>query len=187
MYQTSQIIPVTLTIRQALAGDIPLLTTLMEAAVRQLGSRDYSRQQIESALEYIFGIDSRLIDEGTYYVAEIDGQVAGCGGWSRSSKLFGGNQMKTQLELGASPGAASAAKIRAFFVHPNYARQGIGCRLMQISELAARRAGFKRLELLATLTGEPLYRQCGFTPVETVDVMLPNGISLPAVKMEKRL
>jgi GNAT superfamily N-acetyltransferase len=120
-------------------------------------------------------------------VAEVEGEIAGCGGWSRTSNLSASAQVQNKLIDEQLASTTDSAKIRAMFVHPNYARQGIGRRLMQMSELAAQRAGFKRLELIATLTGEPLYRRCGFARVETLDLLLPDGVSLRAVKMEKQL
>ena len=184
---TDRMIPITPTIRKAVTKDIPALTQLMEASVRRLNIRDYTPQQVESALEYAFVIDRQLIDGGTYYVAEVGGEIAGCGGWSRNSTLAGENQSPCDNGYRQVGSPGDAAKIRAVFVHPHYERQGIGRRLMQISEMAARQAGVTRLELLATLTGEPLYRQCGFTPLEWVTVTLPDGISLQGVQMEKRL
>lgn len=164
-----------------------MLTALMEQAVRRLNSQDYNQRQLESALEHVFRIDPQLIAGGTYYVAEVEGEIAGCGGWSHTGTLSAGAQVQNKLTDKQLGSTSDSAKIRAMFVHPKYARQGIGRRLMQMSELAARRAGFKRLELIATLTGEPLYRRCGFVRVETVDLVLPDGVSLWVVKMEKQL
>lgn len=189
MNQTSvERIPITPTIRQAAPADLPILSALMEQSVRGLNRQNYSDRQVESALAYVFGIDHQLIADGTYYVAEIEGEVAGCGGWSRNGRLYGGEeQVQWLLKDARRDTAGDAAKIRAMFVHPAYARRGVGRRIMQMSELAARRAGFRRLELIATLTGEPLYRKCGFLPVETFDIVMPDGVSLQAIKMEKPL
>jgi N-acetylglutamate synthase-like GNAT family acetyltransferase len=175
------------TIRQASPADLPILTALMEQSVRRLNRQNYSDQVLESALTYVFGIDHHLIADGTYYVAEIEGEVAGCGGWSRNGKLYGGAQVQLTSEADQQVSTSDAAKIRAMFVHPTYARQGVGRRLIQVSELAARRAGFRRLELIATLTGEPLYRKCGFVSVELFDIVMPDGLSLRALRMEKAL
>jgi GNAT superfamily N-acetyltransferase len=184
--RNAESIPIALTIRQALPADMPVLTALMEESVRQLNRQNYSAKQLESALAYVFGIDHQLITDGTYYVAEIDGEVVGCGGWSRHSVLYGGAQAQPRKEA-ARQSAGDVAKIRAMFVHPNYARRGVGRRIVQMSELAARRASFRRLELIATLTGEPLYRKCGFVPVDTFDIVMPDGLSLQAIRMEKSL
>jgi N-acetylglutamate synthase-like GNAT family acetyltransferase len=175
------------TVRQAVEGDIPILNALMEQSVRRLNIQDYGQQQLESALEHIFGIDHQLIADGTYYVAEIDGEVAGCGGWSRNGTLYGGARLRAMPQDPQVGKTEQAAKIRAMFVHPKFARRGVGTRLMQICELAARRAGFQRLELIATLTGEPFYRKAGFVPLDRLDLVMPNGLSLRAVRMSKQL
>jgi N-acetylglutamate synthase-like GNAT family acetyltransferase len=175
------------TVRQAVEGDIPILNALMEQSVRHLNVQDYGQQQLESALEHIFGIDHHLIADGTYYVAEIDGAVAGCGGWSRNGKLYGGAQVHAIPQDPQLRNPEEVAKIRAMFVHPKFARRGVGTRLMQICELAARRAGFRRLELIATLTGEPFYHKMGFTPLDRFDLVMPDGLSLQALRMAKQL
>lgn len=174
-------------VRQAVAADLPGLTKLMEQSVRRLNGQNYSPQQVESALNHIFGIDQQLIDDGTYYVAEIEGEIAGCGGWSRNGALYGGSQVQSSKDAHTIAAGGDAAKIRAMFVHPRFARMGVGTRLMQICELAARRAGFRRLELIATLTGEPFYRKFGFVVVDTFDLVMPDGMSLQASKMAKQL
>jgi GNAT superfamily N-acetyltransferase len=175
-----------ITIRPATADDIPALTALVDAAVRGLGASAYGPQQIESALKYVFGADTaRLIADGTYFVATIDGQLAGAGGWSRRTTLHAGAQVE-DVETFLDP-ARDAARIRAFYVHPRWARRGIGRRLLQCCEAAARAAGFTRLELLATLTGVPLYTASGFVATKPVDVTLPDGVTLPCVQMAKAL
>ena len=176
-----------LTIRQALPADLPTLTALMEDSVRQLGTQNYSQEQLESALAHIFGIDPELVEDGTYYVAEIDGTVAGCGGWSRRSTLYGKHQAEIAMGQESVVPSEGAAKIRAFFVHPHYARRGVGRQLMQTSEAAASENGGQRLELVATLTGVGLYRKCGFHVVDTLEVVTPDGITLQAIRMEKEL
>lgn len=178
---------VSLKLRPARLGDIPALTRLIEASVRGLGRQNYTSQQIESSLKYIFGVDTRLIEDGTYYVVEIGGQIVGAGGWSRRKTLYGGDRAKdgagdNLLDPGCDP-----AKIRAFYVHPDWARQGIGRQIMSACQDAARWAGFTRLELLATLTGAPLYAACGFKVVERVEVELPDGVILPTIRLAKHL
>lgn len=179
---------VDLKLRPARLEDIPVLARLVEASVRGLGRQNYSPQQIESSLKYIFGVDTRLlIEDGTYYVVEIGGQIVGAGGWSRRGRLYGGGPAKdgagdNLLDPGRDP-----AKIRGFYVHPNWARQGIGRQIMSACQDAAGWAGFTRLELLATLTGVPLYAACGFKVVERVELKLPDGVGFPAVRMAKHL
>ncbi|MCK6624086.1 MAG: GNAT family N-acetyltransferase [Anaerolineae bacterium] len=178
---------INLKLRQARLEDIPALTRLIEASVRGLGGRDYSPQQIESSLKYVFGVDTRLIEDGTYFVVESDYHLVGAGGWSRRKTLYGGDQAKGQAEENLLDPRRDSAKIRAFYVHPDWARQGIGRQMMSACEAAAGLAGFTRLELLATLTGAPLYAACGFDVVERVEVKLPDGIVLPTLKMVKQL
>jgi GNAT superfamily N-acetyltransferase len=175
-----------LTTRLANYEDRPKLQRLIEASVYGLNSQDYSPIQLESALEFILGIDNHLIDDGTYYVAEVEGQLAGAGGWSKRKPLYGKNASHQSGSELLDP-ASDAAKIRAFYVHPNYARRGIGRRLMEACEDAAREAGFRSLELLSTLTGVPLYQTTGFEMIEPVELVLPNGVSLPTYKMIKSL
>jgi GNAT superfamily N-acetyltransferase len=175
-------------LRQACPEDIPALVRLIEASVRGLGGRDYNLQQIESALKYVFGVDTQLIiEDGTYFVVEIDGHIVGAGGWSRRKTLYGGDRAKGRAEDNLLDPHRDPAKIRAFYVHPEWARQGIGRQMMSACQAAAGQSGFTRLELLATLTGVPLYIACGFKVVERVEVKLPDGVILPTVKMTKQL
>ncbi|MGH9970190.1 MAG: GNAT family N-acetyltransferase [Pyrinomonadaceae bacterium] len=132
-------------------------------------------------------MDSQLIKDQTYFVAEAEGKIVGCGGWSKRKTLFGGDQAKPdQLDEVLRP-ASDAARIRAFYVHPLWSRRGIGRRIVQACETAAKDAGFKRLELVATLPGEPLYSAMGYTLTEPFAIPLPNGQALPAFRMEKGL
>ncbi len=173
-------------IRPALQHDIPTLQRLIPESARALSRGWYSPQQIESAIRYVFGVDSRLIADATYYVADVGGEIAGCGGWSKRKTLFGGDQMKDSDDPLLDP-TCDAARIRAFFVHPRWARQGIGRRLIETCEQAARAAGFRRMELAATLPGEPLYAAMGYAAVKRFDHLTPDGTLLPLVHMEKWL
>jgi N-acetylglutamate synthase-like GNAT family acetyltransferase len=178
----------TIRIRPATERDSSALEALVDAAVRGLGSRDYTPRQIESALRYIFGVDTQLIGDGTYYVAERDSQIVGGGGWSRRQTLFRGDQVRPAVDAdGLLDPARDAAKIRAFYVHPAWARRGVGRQLLRACEQAARRAGFQRLELMATLTGAPLYAAHGFVAVEPAEVPMADGVTLPALRMAKIL
>ncbi len=172
--------------RVARPEEVPALNALISQSVRQLSVGYYSPAQIESALRYVFGVDSQLIADGTYYVAEAAGQVVGCGGWSRRRTLYGGDQHKTVADPLLDP-ARDAARIRAFFVHPAWARRGIGRTIMAVCEAAAYQAGFRRLELAATLPGEPLYAALGYAAGERVAAPLPDGQVLPIVLMHKQL
>lgn len=173
-------------IRPAKTDDISALEQLISESVRGLSAGYYTSDQIESALIHIFGIDTQLISDGTYYVAQAENQIAGCGGWSKRKTLYGGDQTKTGIDSLLDP-ETDAARIRAFFVHPGWARRGIGKQIIEACEKAAVRAGFKVIELAATLPGEPLYRACGYEVVERFEIDLPGGVNLPLAKMSKRL
>jgi GNAT superfamily N-acetyltransferase len=157
-----------------------------------LQAGDYSPAQIDGALGTVLGLDSVLIADQTYYVAEALGWVsteqgspiAGCGGWSKRKTLFGADRLPGRQPDLLDP-ATDAAKVRAIFVHPNFARQGLGSLILAHVEAAARAAGFKRYEMGSTLTGVPLYRLKGYIEVERIVVPLRNGEALPVVKMVK--
>ncbi len=173
-------------LRLARPEDLPGLNALIPASVRALSAGHYSPAQIESALKYVFGPDTQLIADGTYFVAESEGALVGCGGWSRRRTLYGGDQRKTGADPLLDP-AADAARIRAFFVRPDWARRGVASQIMAACADAARAAGFARLELMATLPGEPLYRAFGFAAVERAETLLPDGVRIPFVRMARGL
>jgi GNAT superfamily N-acetyltransferase len=168
-------------------ADIPALQELIPESVRGLSADHYSPAQIEAALIHLFGLDTQLINDGTYFVAEVDGQIVGGGGWSRRQTLYGGDQTKGGAEDPLLDPARQAARIRAFFVHPGWARRGIGTALMKTCEWAAREASFRALDLVATLPGQPLYASAGFVAIEPVRIPMPGGLTLPAVRMTKHL
>jgi GNAT superfamily N-acetyltransferase len=193
-------------IRHAVSGDVPVLRALIDASVRGLQTRDYTSTQIESALATVYGVDTQLIADGTYFVTEevpsvedvsvVAGNspaqppvstplVIGCGGWSKRKTLFGGDQW-TGREAALLDPQHDAAKIRAFFIHPLWVRRGIGSMILEACENAALAAGFTRFEMGATLTGVPLYRARGYVALENLEVPLANGEALPIVRMEKR-
>jgi GNAT superfamily N-acetyltransferase len=159
---------------------------LIDASVRGLSEPLYSRQQIDSALRYLFGPDSQLIADGTYYVAEVDGRVIASGGWSRRLTLHGGDQFKNADDPFIDP-HHEPARLRAFFVDPAWARRGIGRLLYYECSTAARAAGFGELELTATLPGEQLYTTLGFSVVERGAVTMPDGVELPTARMRRSL
>jgi GNAT superfamily N-acetyltransferase len=168
--------------------DVEALSELIPAATRQLSKGFYTPAQIERAVGHVYGVDRQLIKDGTYFVAEIDNQIAGCGGWSKRKTMFGGDNtgFKEQSDDLLDP-AHEPARIRAFFVHPNFARRGVGRAILATCEHAARDAGFARLELVATLPGEPLYTSCGYHRIEPLEIPIPDGSILPAIKMGKTL
>ena len=177
------------TLRLATDADIPTLHALIEASVRGLQAGDYTPEQMEGALGTVLGLDTQLIQDRTYFVAEAaDGQgsvrIAGCGGWSKRKTLFGADRGPGREPEMLDP-ATDAAKVRAIFVHPEFARQGLGSRILATVEEAARAAGFRRYEMGSTLTGVPLYRLKGYVEIERIGVPLANGETLPVVKMVK--
>lgn len=177
-------------IRHAVTADIPILRDLIDASVRGLQTREYTPSQIESALATVYGVDTQLIADGTYLVAEAEpgaeaaALVVGCGGWSKRKTLYGGDQW-TGREAALLDPRHDAAKIRAFFVHPSWARRGIGSMILEACENAGVASGFTRFEMGATLTGVPLYQARGYIALENLEVPLANGESLPIVRMEK--
>jgi GNAT superfamily N-acetyltransferase len=177
-----------LTLRQADPADISVLPSLIDASVRGLQAADYTPAQIEGALQTVYGVDSQLIADGTYYVVEAgpEAVIVGCGGWSKRKTLFGGDRWTDREDSLLNP-QHDAAKIRAFFVHPDWVRRGIGSMILEACERAAAAAGFTRFEMGATLTGVPLYRARGYFTLENLEVPLKDGESLAAVRMEKRL
>jgi GNAT superfamily N-acetyltransferase len=171
-------------LRLAVASDIPAIRALIGHSVRALSTSDYSPAQIDTSLRHVFGVDSQLISDGTYYVIDGDASLAAAGGWSARQTLYGGDQSKDGADLTIDP-ARSPARIRAFFVHPDWARRGLARRIYSACEDAARARGFRRFELVATLPGVPLYRALGFTDIEPVDVPLPDGLVLPCLRMHR--
>lgn len=178
-------------LRLATPDDIPAIATLIEASVRGLQQDDYTFEQREGALGTVFGVDRLLIADRTYFVIEqqgagCGGAIVACGGWSRRNTLFGSDNAPVKNDNWLDP-AVEAARVRAFFVHPDHARRGLGSRILARCEEAARQAGFSKLTLGATLTGIPLYERHGFRAVERVEVPLANGTSIPIVRMEKEM
>lgn len=174
-------------IRLAVPSDVPALEELIRESVSVLSAEYYTSGQITSALSHVFGVDTQLILDGTYFVAEIDGELAGSGGWSKRATLFGGDQSKADGIDPLLDPTADAARIRAFYVHPRWSRKGIGSRILNACEDAARQAGFKRIELVATLPGEPLYTAKGYEKAEAMQIETPDGESLPAFRMTNTL
>lgn len=176
-------------LRRATPADIVPLNALIEASVRGLAPGFYDARQIESSLRHMFGVDSRLVEDGTYFVIEVDGVRAACGGWSGRQTLFGGDRHKADQQATDAPVDPSrvAARIRAFFVHPDVARRGLARMMYEHCAGEARTAGFRALELMGTLPGVPLYRTLGFETVEKVDVVLPDGVVIPCERMRRGL
>lgn len=172
-------------LRRATLADVGALDALIDSSVRGLGSGYYTPGEIEAGLRHVFGVDTQLVIDGTYYVIEHDGVPVACGGWSGRRTLFGGDQHKSGTDDRLDPSLAPA-RIRAFFVHPAHARRGLGRRLYEVCAEAARDAGFTTLELMATLPGVPLYTTLGFEPHEEVAVPTPSG-PLPCIRMTRAI
>jgi GNAT superfamily N-acetyltransferase len=175
-------------IRLAKLEDVPALRGLIESSVRGLGAGEYSAAEIEGALGHALGLDTQLIEDRTYFVAEsADGVLVGCGGWSWRQKLCGSDGLDAVTSCGGSLSGEAAAKVRAIFVHPGWARRGLGSLILRHVEQAAEAAGFRRLEMGSTLMGVPLYLLRGYRETERMGISLPNGETLAVVKMLKTL
>jgi GNAT superfamily N-acetyltransferase len=180
-----------LRVRLATSEDIPALGELIEVSVRVLQRADYSREQREAALGTVYGVDTQLIADLTYYAVEVGGEadpkrLVACGGWSMRRTLFGSDHGPDRDSQLLDP-AFDAAKIRAFFVHPDWVRRGLATLLLKTCEDAAYLRGFRRFEMGATLTGVPMYAARGYIREETIEVPLPNGLSLSVIRMSKRM
>ncbi len=187
-------------LRLAVPEDVPVLCELIDASVRGLQTEDYTPAQIEGALKTVFGVDSQLIADGTYIVAQAEPtaieraeakhaqpelMIVGCGGWSKRKTLYGSDHWTGREDALLDP-LCDAAKIRAFFIHPAWARRGVGGMILQACEEAARAAGFTRYEMGATLTGAKLFGVKGYVAVRPISIPLVNGESLPVLHMEKQ-
>ena len=172
------------TIRRARLADVPALRSLIAVSARTLSRQDYTPEQIEGALRGAFGVDTQLIRDGSYFVIEAGERLAGCGGWSRRHTLFGSDSRADRDATELDP-AIDAAKIRAFFIHPDFARRGLGTRLLERCEDDAIAHGFHRLELMATLPGVRLYAARGFQGTSTIDWPLGDGLSIRFLPMNK--
>ena len=187
-------------LRLAVPEDVPVLREVIDASVRGLQTQDYTPAQIEGALKTVFGVDSQLIADGTYFVAEAgptavertgaqhaqpELMIVGCGGWSKRKTLYGSDHWTGREDALLDP-LRDAAKIRAFFIHPAWARHGVGGKILEACEDAARAAGFTRYEMGATLTGAKLFGVKGYVAVQRISIPLVNGEFLPVIHMEKQ-
>jgi GNAT superfamily N-acetyltransferase len=173
-------------IRKANLDDREAIELLIAESARGLSREDYSEQQIESAIRTVFGVDTDLIVDGTYFVADNSGMLIGCGGWSKRRTLFGGDRFASRDSSELDPDV-EAAKIRAFFVHPEYARRGIGRAILSLCESEARAKGFRSIELMATLPGLKLYTAFGYEGIGRVEYEIGEGMSIGFVPMRKAL
>jgi predicted N-acetyltransferase YhbS len=172
-------------LRLACESDVPALDALILLSVRILQAPYYSPGQINAALGPVFGVDRQLIRDGTYFVAEQDRAIVGCGGWSRRRALYGGDSGRAE-ENGLLDPERDAARVRAFFVHPAWARRGIGRSIMVACEQGIVQAGFRTVDIVATLAGEPLYAAFGYAVVDRYEIAMAGDLTLPVVRMTKR-
>jgi GNAT superfamily N-acetyltransferase len=174
----------TLTNRLARRADLDALRDLMDAAISELQKPFLDERQIASS-RAIMGLDTQLIDDGTYFIVEADGNLAGCGGWSRRATLYGGDQSPGRNAALLDP-AKDAARIRAMYTHPHHTRKGVGRLILSLCEEAAKSEGFQKVELMATMAGESLYRACGYEPRERI-MDDRGGVAVPLLRMTKSL
>ena len=174
----------TLTHRVATRDDVDALRVLIDAAISELQKPFLDESRIASS-RAIMGLDTQLIDDGTYFIVEADGTLAGCGGWSRRATLYGGDQSPGRSAVLLDQ-ANDPARVRAMYTHPHYARKGVGRLILSLCEDAARSEGFRKMELMATMAGESLYRACGYEPIERLTDDR-GGVPVPLVRMSKQL
>ena len=176
-------------LRVATMADVPPLNALIAVSARELSAGFYSPEQVEALIVHVFGVDTQLIDDGTYYLIDRENgrpHPVAAGGWSFRRTLYGGDQAKSGEDTRLNP-ESDAARIRAFFVHPKFARRGLGRQLYAECERAARAAGFRRMELMGTLPGVPLYSALGFNAIEQTSVRLGVDVDVPLVRMERAI
>ena len=172
--------------RLAVASDAPAISALMEGSIRAIFPAYYDPQQVESSVEHIGHLDLQLIDDGTYFVHEADGEIVACGGWSRRNKLFAGRGDADDDDRLLDP-ASEPARVRAMFVRGDWTRRGLGRAILEACEDAARAEGFADLVLGATLAGAPLYLAFGFEEAERMDVKMPDGVEVTVISMKKAI
>ena len=168
--------------RLAVMGDLPELRALLDLSIRQLIGAYLDKAGVAASFE-IMGVDTQLIEDGTYFAVASAGRIVGCGGWSRRATLFGGDHSGGRDARRLDP-AAEPARVRAMYTHPDFARRGIGRLVLSLCEAAAACEGFRSLELVATVAGEPLYAACGFSVIERIAVPT-STVTVPCARMSK--
>ena len=173
-----------LTHRLAVEDDLPALKTLMALAIDELQKGFLDPDQIIASRQ-VMGLDTQLVADRTYFLVEDNGALAGCGGWSRRATLYGGDHSTALRDAALLDPAVDAARVRAMYTHPAFARRGVGRRILSLCEAAAAAEGYRRVQLMATLSGEPLYRACGYEPIEHTAAAPVNGVVVPLILMGK--
>ena len=176
----------TFTIRSAHIAEKAAMNALIRKSGLGLAAGFYSDEQAAAITRDVFGVDSELVEDGTYFVIEDGGMMVACGGWSRRATDFGGDHAKSGVDRLLDP-ATEPARIRAFFVDPDMARRGLGTMLLEHCTDQARAAGFMALELVSTMPGEPLYLRHGFSPLEQITLPLSGGVSVALTRMHKKI
>ena len=174
-------------IRKAIINDQPEIERLIAESVRGLSRDDYDERQIELSIKTVFGVDTELILDETYFVAEADGKIVGCGGWSKRKTLYGASRYEFSRSSEKLHPERDAAKIRAFFIHPDWARKGIGTAILEACETEAKSFGFGSAEMMSTLPGVKLYSVCGYKGDERVGVPIGEGVEIVCVRTRKIL
>jgi len=177
---------VTFRVRAAMPADIPGMEALIKRSGIELSEGFYTGEQAQAVTQHVFGVDTQLVADRTYFLIERQDTLLACGGWSKRSTLFGADRAKQGVDALLDP-ATEAARIRAFFVEPSAARQGLGRLLLQHCTDAAAEAGFRTLELAATMPGVPLYLACGFSAIDTFEITLPGPVQVPLTRMRKAI
>ncbi len=175
----------TLTLRLARPDDMPVLSALMDRAIGELLQEFLPPEGVKASYE-VMGLDTQLIADGTYFVVEDGGEIAGCGGWSRRATLFGGDHSAGRDAAMLDP-KTDAARVRAMYTHPDHTRKGVGRLVLDACENAARAEGFDRVEMAATMGGVPLYRACGYHDIEPFEAVTSSGYRVPLIRMGKGL
>lgn len=173
-------------VRKATLDERDAISHLIAESARHLSRDHYAHAQIEAAVASVFGVDSSLIEDGTYFVVEQNRMLIGCGGWSRRKTLYGGDQFSSRDTAYVDP-EREPARIRAFFVHPEHARKGVARAILSVCEREAKEHGFRALELLSTLPGVKFYESCGYSSNGDFDLELDDGVKIPFVPMRKQL
>lgn len=172
--------------RIATLDDLPALREVMRRSIAQLQDTFLNPEQVRAS-HRVMGLDTQLIRDSTYFIIESGGRIAGCGGWSWRSTLYGGDESAVTREPRALDPAAEPARIRAMYTDPDFVRRGVGRLILSLCEQAARDAGFRRATMMATMAGVPLYAACGYEEVEPITITNVEGVSVPLVRMEKSL